>query len=41
MTWNGHFALKSVFGSASHGFACSDWDKTTRKLAELCTYCLR
>ena len=42
MTLNGHFALKSVSGSASKRLACS-WlsDKTVRKFAELRIYCQR
>ena len=44
MTLNGHFALKSVSGSATNGLAT--WrlrlsDKTVRKFAELPIYCQR
>jgi len=38
MTLNDHFALKSVLGSACHGFACSGFKTkllTVRKFAEL------
>ena len=40
MTLNGHFALKSVSGSATNGLASLS-DKTVRKLAELPIYCQR
>ena len=39
MTLNGHFALKSVSGSATNGLASPD--KTVRKLAEIPIYCQR
>ena len=39
MTLNGHFALKSVSGSATNGLRLRRSDKTVRKLAELPIYC--
>ena len=41
MTLNGHFALKSVSGSATNGLASPLSDKTVRKLGELPIYCQR
>jgi len=38
MTLNGHFALKSVSGSATDDLAFLAFDKTVRKVAELPTY---
>ena len=41
MTLNGHFALKSISGSATNGLALRLSDKTVRKFAELPIYCQR
>jgi len=41
MTLNGHFALKSVSGSATNGLASPVSDKTVRTFAELPIYCQR
>jgi len=39
MTLNGHFALKSVSGSASNGLAFWLSDKTVLKVADLSVHC--
>jgi len=41
MTFNGHFALKSVSGSASNGLAFWLSDKTVWNLQNLSVHCQR